>query len=169
MISLHSQGQTKVGSANIRALCKYHSCISANMIRPSTRNQASQRQNWLLPVKVKSKSSTPLFAKSKHIPDMMPENDANEMAKTSRVRLMERRVGLIDLDGRDLLPTLRSRRGVRSVASESSMVLEMLGIISEVCGGKWMFIDDGDMAAEDESDLHDSSTRREREISAICV
>ena len=158
-----------VGSANTKAFCKYHSCISANMIRPSTRNQASQRQNWLLPVKVRSKSSTLLFAKSKHIPDMMPENDANEMANTSRVRLMERRVGLIDSDGRDLLPTLRSRRGVRSVASGLSMVSEMSGIISEVCGGKWMFIDDGDMIPEDKSDLHGLSTRREREISAICV
>lgn len=158
-----------VGSANISALCRYHSCISANMIRPSTRTQASQRQNWFLPVKVKSRSSTPLFAKSKHIPDMMPENDANEMAKTSRVRLIERRVGLIDSDGRDLLPTLRSRRGVRSVASVLSMVSEMSGIISEACGGKLMFIDDGDMTAEDELDLNDLSTRREREISAICV
>ena len=158
-----------VGSANTRAFCKYHNCISANMIRPSTRTQASQRQNWLLPVKVKSKSSTPLFAKSKHIPDMMPENDANEMAKTSRVRLIERSVGLIDSDRRDLLPILRSRRGVRSVTSGLSMVSGMSGIISEDCGGKWMFIDDGDMAAEDESDLHDLSTRREREISAICA
>ena len=169
MISLHSQGQTRVGSANIKALCKYHSCKSANMIRPSTRTQASQRQNWFLPVKVKSKSSTPLFAKSKHIPDMMPENDANEMAKTSRVRLMERRVGFIDSDGRDLLPTLRSRRGVRSVANGSSMASEVTGIISEPCGGRWMFIDEGDKPAEDESDAHDLSTRREREISAICV
>ena len=159
-----------VGAANIRAFCKYHTCISANTISPSTSTQASQRQNWLWPVKVKSKSSTPLFAKSKHIPDMMPENDANEMAKTSLVRLMEWRVGLIDLDGRDLLPTLRSRRGVRSVASGLSMVSEMSGIISEACGGKWMFMeDDGDKAAEDESDLYELSTRREREISAICV
>ena len=139
------------------------------MIKPSTRSQASQRQNWLLPVKVKSKSSTPLFAKSKHIPDMIPEKDANERAKTSRVWLMERRVGLIDSDGRDLPPTLRSRRGVRSVASGLSMVSEMAGIISEACGGKWMFIDDGDKTTEDESDLYDVSTRREREISAICV
>ena len=139
------------------------------MIRPSTRTQASQRQNWLFPVKVKSKSSTPLFAKSKHIPDMMPENDAYEMAKTSRVRLVERRVGSIDSGGRDLLPTLRSRRGVRSVASGLSMVSEMAGIISEACGGRWMFIDEGDKSTEDESDVHDRSTRREREISVICV
>ena len=140
------------------------------MIRPSTRTQASQRQNWFLPVKVKSKSSTPLFAKSKHIPDMMPENDANKMAKTSRVRLMERRVGFIDSDGSDLLPTLRSRRGVRSVvASGLSMTSEVTGIISEACGGRWMFIDEGDKSAEDESDVHDLSTRRERDISAICV
>lgn len=100
---------------------------------------------------------------------MMPENDANEMAKTSRVRLMERRDGFIDSDGRDLLPTLRSRRGVRSVASGLSMVSEMTGIKSEACGGRWMFIDEGDKLAEDESDVHDLSTRREREISAICV
>ena len=156
---MNPQGQTMVGSANTRAFCRYHSCISANMIRPSKRIQASQRQNWLLPVKVKSKSSTPLFAKSKHIPDMMPENDANEMAKTNRVRLMERRVELIDSNGRDLLPTLRSRRGVRSVASGLSTVSEMSGIISEACGGKWMFNDDGDMTTEDESELHDLSTR----------
>jgi len=91
----------------------------------------------------------------------MPENDANEMAKASRVRLMERRVGFSDSDGRVLL-TLRSRRGVRSVVSGLSMVSE----ISEACGGKWMFIDEGDKSAEDESDVHDLSTRREREISA---
>lgn len=122
------------------------------MIRPDTRTQASQRQNWLLPVKVKSKSSTPLFAKSKHIPDMMPENDANEMAKTSRVRLMERRVRFIDMDGGGLLPTLRSRRGVRSVASGLPVVSET---ISETCGGRSLFIDEGDKTAEDESDVHD--------------
>jgi hypothetical protein len=123
-----------------------------------------------LPVKVKGKSSNPLFAKNKHIPDMMPENDANEMAKTSCVlRLMERRVGFIDSDGKELLPTLQSRRGVRSVVSGLSMVSEMTGIISESCGGRWMFIDEGDKAADDESDVHDVSTRREREISTICV
>jgi hypothetical protein len=49
------------------------------------------------------------------------------------------------------------------------MVSEMSGTISEACGGRWMFIDEGDKLAEDESDLHDLSTRREREISAICV
>lgn len=101
---------------------------------------------------------------------MMPENDANEMAKTSCVlRLMERRVGFIDSDGKELLPTLQSRRGVRSVVSGLSMVSEMTGIISESCGGRWMFIDEGDKAADDESDVHDVSTRREREISTICV
>lgn len=129
----NAEGHTMVGSANIRALCKYHNCNSANTIRPSTRTQASHRQNWLLPVKVKSKSSTPLFAKSKHIPDMMPENDANKMARISRVRLIERRVGSTDSDERDPRPTLGSRRGVRSVARESSLVSEMTGIVSEGC------------------------------------
>ena len=89
---------------------------------------------------------------------MMPENDANEMAKTRRVRLIEWRVGLMDSGGRDLLPTLRSRRGVRSVVSGLSMVSEISGIISEVCGGRLMFIDDGDMTAEDGLDLNDLST-----------
>ena len=130
------------------------------MIRPSTRAQASHRQNWLLPVKVKSKSSTPLFAKSKHIPDMMPENDANKMARNSRVRLIERRVGSTDSDDRELRPSLRSRRGVRSVARESSMVSEMTGIVSEGC-----LLDEGERSAEDGSE----GVRRWRENSAICV
>lgn len=136
MISLHSQGHTRVGSASIRALCKYHSCKSANRIRPRTRTQASHRQNWLLPVKVKSKSSTPLFAKSKHIPDMMPENDANEIAKTTRVRSIERRVGFIGLDERDVPPALWSKSGVRSVASEPSVGLGMTGAMAETCVGR---------------------------------
>ena len=49
------------------------------------------------------------------------------------------------------------------------MVSGMTGIISEACGGRWILIDGGDKLAEDESDVHDLSTRREREISAICV
>jgi hypothetical protein len=106
-----------------------------------------------LPVKVKSKSSTPLFAKSKHIPDMMPENDAKEMAKTSCV----------------WLPALRSRSGVRSLASELSMVLEMTGVVSEVCVGRGMFIEEGERSAEEESDELDLSVRREKENSVICV
>jgi len=167
VISLYLQGQTKVGSASIRALCKYHNCKSANRIRPRTRTQASHCQNWLLPVKVKSKSSTPLFAKSKHIPDMMPENDANEMAKSRRVRAMERRVGFTGSG--DVLPALRSKSGVRSVASVSSMALEMTGVRSEVCVGKRMSIDEGESSAEDESDGHDLSVRRDRENSAICA
>ena len=65
---------------------------------------------------------------------MTPENDANEMAKTSRVRWMERKVGFIGSDERDPLPSLGSRSGVRSVVSESSM--EMTGVISKACVGK---------------------------------
>ena len=67
---------------------------------------------------------------------MMPENDANEMARTSRVRLTEPRVRFAVSDGKDLLPTLGSRRGLRSVARESSLVSEMTGIVSGACLGR---------------------------------
>jgi hypothetical protein len=90
---------------------------------------------------------------------MMPEKDANEMAKTSRVRLTEPRVGFAVSDEKALLPTLRSRRGVCSVARELSLVSEMTGIVSRACLGRGMFIDEGESSGENESDRRDLSLR----------
>ena len=85
-VDLYSHGHTNVGSASTRLLCMYHSCSSAKTTRPSTRTHACHLQNWLLPLNVSKSSSTPLFAKSRHMPDRIPEIDAYEEARKIGVR-----------------------------------------------------------------------------------
>lgn len=105
-----------MGSASIRALCKYQSCIKAKTPRPMSRHQVCHLQNWLWPVSVSSKSSTPLFANNKHIPDNRPEADAYEMAKNRGTReggILVKERSEIDEAREDT--GFLSRRGVCSV------------------------------------------------------
>ena len=104
----------------MRALCRYHSWRRANTPRPRSNTQASHRQNWLLPLIVSNSSSTPLFAKIRHIPDKMPEKDAYEMAMRMRCLSSDFSApsGVMD---ESVDWDLRSkRRGVCSVAATSS-------------------------------------------------
>lgn len=54
----------------------YHSWRSAHTPRLMSSNQACHLQNWLSPPMVNIKSSTPLFANNRHMPEIMPEKDA---------------------------------------------------------------------------------------------
>lgn len=69
------------------------------MTSPETRTHDSQRRNWFLPPNVSRSSSTPLFANIRHIPDMMPDIDAYDMARSIRVRSIESSKGCSIPDG----------------------------------------------------------------------
>lgn len=75
-VETNSHGQIRVGLANTRLLCIYHNCSNAQITSPITRTQACHRQNWFLPPIVKTRSSTPLFANNRHIPEIIPEKEA---------------------------------------------------------------------------------------------
>lgn len=60
-------------------------------------------------------SSTPLFAKSRHIPEMIPENDAYDIARNSGAFEADIYVDIDDSD--DAREGLGSMRGVRSSCS----------------------------------------------------
>ena len=146
-------GQTNVGSARMRALWRYHSCSKAKMPRPTNKTHASQRQNWLLPARVKSNSSTPLFAKMRHMPERIPENEAYDIATSSCLRLSECSVASL-ADDSIVLDLESCRRGVRSVAAAPAAWSSGASAVREagplVCG-RSMVLEDGVSTSEPSS------------------
>lgn len=114
------RGQTIVGSANVKARCRYQSCNNPNKSKARTSIQACHLQNWLSPCNVSSNSSTPLLAKIRHIPARMPENEEKERARRRRVRVMNE-YSLAESETREecTLGALGFRRGVCSVRFSS--------------------------------------------------
>lgn len=108
----------------------YQSCRRAKAIKPTRSIHACHLQNWLFPPSVSSRSSTPLLANSKHMPERMPDMDAYDEARNMGVRgeieVYESGLMIIeatDVEGEgdsDRERGLRSMRGVRSVGSVGS-------------------------------------------------